>query len=95
LRDQMLRRFEDEPNRRIAIERTLEAMPMHSTMPAIASLRVDDGGNLWVQEYTRPGEENRDWLVFSAAGRCWARSKLRQTSGCCTSRGLRAGALAR
>jgi hypothetical protein len=69
MRDQMLERFEDDPDRRVAIERTLDAMPMHSTMPAISSMRVDDSGNIWIQTYSRPGDENRDWWVFSISGR--------------------------
>ncbi|UCG88430.1 MAG: hypothetical protein JSW71_07780, partial [Gemmatimonadota bacterium] len=69
LRSQMLQRFEGDPNRCLAIERTLDAMPMHSTMPALEAMRVDDGGNLWIQPYSRPGEEERNWWVLGREGR--------------------------
>jgi len=50
-------------------ERMFQDMPLPSTFPAFADLIVDAQGNLWVLDYTRPGDEARSWTVFSADGR--------------------------
>lgn len=50
-------------------ERMLADMPYHETMPAISGLEVDAAGNLWVNEYRRPGDEEPRWSVFDGEGR--------------------------
>lgn len=56
------------------IERMFRDVPMPSTMPAFARLRVDEGGDVWIEEYRPPWEEGDGrWLVFGAGGRLRAR----------------------
>jgi hypothetical protein len=50
-------------------ERNLQEMPFPATFPAFADLMADPDGNLWVLDYSRPGEERRHWTVFSPEGR--------------------------
>ena len=39
-------------------------------MPAYGDvIRLDTEGNLWVPEYSRPGEYPRVWSVFAESGR--------------------------
>lgn len=49
--------------------RNLEEMPYPGTFPAFADLMVDPDGNLWVLDYSRPGDERRRWVVFAPDGR--------------------------
>lgn len=58
---------EDE-NERIFYQRMYAAMPVPETMPAYESLLTDDDGNLWVEEYRRPGDEQPRWTVFNRDG---------------------------
>ncbi len=37
-------------------------------MPAYRSLVVDTEGNLWVEEYRRPGDDQPRWTVFNLDG---------------------------
>jgi hypothetical protein len=37
-------------------------------MPAYRGIMLDRGGNLWVEEYRRPGDRVPRWTVFSAEG---------------------------
>lgn len=50
-------------------ERRLAGMPFPERMPAYADLKVDSGGNLWVEAYRRPGEDPPRWSVFDPDGR--------------------------
>jgi hypothetical protein len=61
---------------RRAVERLLADLPFPATMPAYASIRCDDEGNLWVQEYRRPGDDEIRWSVFDPEGRLrgWVRT---------------------
>ncbi|NIM49992.1 MAG: hypothetical protein GTN78_22450 [Gemmatimonadales bacterium] len=67
--DRMLERYESDPNARATVVGVLNAMPMHRTMPAFSSVLVDDVGNIWVLEYSRPGDTTRRWTVFDSGGR--------------------------
>ena len=44
-------------------------MPFPEQFPAYGSLAVDAAGNLWVEEYQRPGDERPRWTVFDSSGR--------------------------
>ncbi len=57
-----------DPNRRRLLEEAFEAMPVPETMPAFSTIHVDDVGNLWVEEYNRPGDEVPCWTVFDLTG---------------------------
>lgn len=58
---------DDEEERHV--ERTLlDRMPFPSTMPAYGSFIVDKEGNLWVEEWRRPGEDQPRWRVFDGDG---------------------------
>ncbi|HEX2188702.1 MAG TPA: hypothetical protein VHG51_07365 [Longimicrobiaceae bacterium] len=43
--------------------------PHRATFPAFASFRLDEAGNLWVEDYRRPGDEQPRWSVFDPEGR--------------------------
>ena len=44
--------------------------PPPSTMPAYApDISLDVDGNLWVREYTGPGQARAPWSVFTESGR--------------------------
>jgi hypothetical protein len=51
------------------LEQSLAHMPFPEQFPAHASLIVDAVGNLWVEEYLRPGVERPLWTVFDSGGR--------------------------
>lgn len=53
---------------RQTLERMYLDMPMPATMPAFADLEVDVNGNLWVQEYRGPGDDQPRWTVFAPDG---------------------------
>ncbi|MBA3557789.1 MAG: hypothetical protein H0W30_04230 [Gemmatimonadaceae bacterium] len=46
-----------------------EKMDYPKTMPAYSHMLTDASGNLWVNEYRRPTEEQPSWTVFDAEGR--------------------------
>ena len=47
----------------------LDEMPQPSTMPAHGAMMADIEGNLWVRNYSAPGETEQRWSVFDAEGR--------------------------
>ena len=49
-------------------ERLLNEMPFPDSMPAFAGLEVDPVGNLWVEEYRRPGDDLPRWTIFDPTG---------------------------
>jgi hypothetical protein len=59
---------EDEDARRRTRE-SFESRAASSTIPALETIAVDDGGNLWVQEYEWPPGRPPTWTVFDADGR--------------------------
>ena len=46
----------------------LDDSPIRETMPAYRSILVDRVGNLWVEEYRRPGDTLPRWTVFNGEG---------------------------
>lgn len=57
----------DETQR--AINETLvEAIPFPEAFPAYRRLIVDADGNLWVEAYRKPGDNQPRWTVFDRAG---------------------------
>jgi hypothetical protein len=46
----------------------LDNSPIRETMPDYRSILVDRVGNLWVEEYRRPGDRQPRWTVFNGAG---------------------------
>lgn len=57
-----------EPASRPALERYLRDMPMPPAFPAYVRLLTDDGDNLWVENFRRPGALDHHWTVFDSAG---------------------------
>lgn len=53
---------------RAQTERIFQEIPFPSTFPAFADLQTDPDGNLWVLDYSRPGDDARRWTVFSPGG---------------------------
>jgi hypothetical protein len=54
---------------------SVEEVPVNDRFPALGDLRLDTEGEIWVEEYPRPGVEGPDrWIVFDSAGnfRCTA-----------------------
>jgi hypothetical protein len=54
----------------------LDATPIRETMPAYRGIMLDQIGNLWVEEYRRPGDTTPRWTVFSAEGEMLATMSL-------------------
>lgn len=46
-----------------------EELPRRETFPAFSDARTDAEGNLWVEQYARPGDEQPRWDVFDPQGR--------------------------
>lgn len=53
---------------RPALERSLMEMPMPPAFPAYQRIEADPQGNLWVEEFRRPGESSQNWTVIGADG---------------------------
>jgi hypothetical protein len=68
LRRERLEQTKDEEWRR-RLETMLREMPFPATMPAYSGFAIDAEGNLWVNEYRRPGDDQPRWSVFDAEGR--------------------------
>ena len=56
------------PGMRDAMAQVLDDSPIRETMPAFDFFVVDRVGNLWVEEYRRPGETVPRWTVFNREG---------------------------
>ena len=63
-----LYRARNVPELQSQLREFLGAMPMPQQFPAIGAVRVDDGGNLWVQEYLLPRELRRRSTIFDPDG---------------------------
>ncbi|UCC49806.1 MAG: hypothetical protein JSV41_06515 [Gemmatimonadota bacterium] len=59
--------IEDEDERR-EIEHLYAGLPFPETMPAYSDVSVDVDGNLWVEDYQRPGEDQPRRTVFNPDG---------------------------
>lgn len=63
-------RMELRNERRRRVEaRLLREMPFPRTFPAFERLLVDPEGNVWAEEYQRPGDRVANWLVLDSHGR--------------------------
>jgi hypothetical protein len=43
-------------------------MPLPEVMPAFGRLRVDDEGNVWVEEYRVTSTDPSHWMIFGPEG---------------------------
>jgi hypothetical protein len=50
------------------LNRLFGAMPIPDTFPAFSSVHLDELGQLWVQDYNRPGDDRNRWAVLDAEG---------------------------
>ena len=57
-----------DDDRRQAIRRRWENVPIPPTLPAYEDMLVDRVGNLWVQHFEVPGAPERTWSVFDGGG---------------------------
>jgi len=62
-------------NRRRALERLYRDMEFPESFPAYSRLLLDELGNLWVQDYLRPGDDKPVWSVFGPDGTQVARTE--------------------
>ena len=70
LRDARLERVSDPERQRVIRRAQDRKPPAPATMPALGDvIRLDTEGNLWVPEYSRPGEYPLAWSVFAESGR--------------------------
>lgn len=56
------------PQQRTQLETSYSKTPTPTTMPAFEALRADAHGNVWMQEYRRPGATTVRWQVINALG---------------------------
>jgi hypothetical protein len=66
-KEEQLEDSEDESQRQFW-QRMYADMPFPETMPAYEGVIVDEEGNLWVEEYRAPGDEQPRWTVFDSTG---------------------------
>ena len=57
-----------DPNQASQIREYLGGLPLPANFPPFGELKADLNGNLWVQDFQRPGAENRSWTVFDVEG---------------------------
>jgi hypothetical protein len=57
-----------DANQRRRYDTFLAQAPMAERVPAYRSLAVDDDGNLWVEAWRPPWDDQPEWLIFSADG---------------------------
>ena len=50
------------------IESQLDGWPRDQTIPATKVIRLDDSGNLWMQEFQADAAAPSSWLVFAPSG---------------------------
>jgi len=68
-----------EPGRRRRLVDPLvsEARPVADRFPAFSAVRLGRDGRIWVREYPRPGDTERQrWIVFASDGRFQCRATL-------------------
>jgi hypothetical protein len=58
----------EDPNSRRRSAAWYRSLDFPEFLPAYMSFLTDPEGNLWVEEYLRPGERNPRWSVFSSTG---------------------------
>jgi hypothetical protein len=57
-----------DPDQAPQIRQYLGGLPLPEHFPPFGALLADLQGNLWVQDFQRPGEENRAWSVYDPQG---------------------------
>jgi hypothetical protein len=57
-----------DPNQEAAIREHFSGLPLPEHFPPIGSLLGDLDGNLWIQDFQRPGAENRAWSIYDTLG---------------------------
>lgn len=65
-----------DPARRALVERGLDGAPSPARTPSLGAIATDADGQLWVQEYPRPGAAEVHWAVVRPDGRVAARVRL-------------------
>ena len=63
-------------NRARMIRQQLSQLPLPETFPAFATMMADELGYLWVQQQTRPGQDDSGWEIFDPEGVLTARVSL-------------------
>lgn len=53
---------------REALAKTLRQIPVPETFPAYEKVEIDEEGNVWVHEFTKPGDAQATWAVFDSTG---------------------------
>jgi hypothetical protein len=56
------------PDQAAAIRAQLERLPLPETFPPHGALLADRMDYLWVEDFQRPGQENRSWNIFDPEG---------------------------
>lgn len=74
-REDRLATVTDE-NRRRDIERTIASASFPERLPPYGNFRVDDLGNLWVQDYRVGLDDPEWWTIFDSGGRAIGRLSL-------------------
>lgn len=62
------RRFADNPVLAARLERRWSALPPADSFPALSSISADDQGNVWIQQFLRPGATEQIWWHFGPDG---------------------------
>lgn len=65
-----------DENARRSTDRSLAATQFPGRLPPYGLFRVDDQGQLWVQDYPLPARDSVTWTIFEASGRIIGRITL-------------------
>ena len=57
-----------DPAQAPQIREYLGGLPLPAHFPPFGDLLADLDGNLWVQDFQRPGAENRNWTIYDSEG---------------------------
>ncbi len=53
---------------RESLAKALSQIPVPETFPAYEKVEIDEEGNVWVHEFTKPGDAHATWAVFDSTG---------------------------
>ncbi len=53
---------------RESLAKALSQIPVPETFPAYEKVEIDGEGNVWVHEFTKPGDAHATWAVFDSTG---------------------------
>jgi hypothetical protein len=65
-----------DPGREAEIRARFEGLPLPEFFPPHGGIMADHLGFLWVEEFQRPGFENRAWNIFDPEGELVGRVTL-------------------